>query len=60
MEFAGVKTVDELGHINLPNIVKQKKEWGHGANVIVYIEGDAIVIELSKSDQKDDLKVLTM
>jgi len=48
MEFAGVRTIDELGRIVIPKEARQALGWGEKTEIEIYTHKDAIALERKK------------
>jgi len=52
MELVAVRTLDELGRVIVPKEVRQKKGWGEGTAIEIYINNDTIVLDTCRPAQE--------
>jgi len=57
MEFAGVRTIDELGRIVIPKEARQALDWGEKTEIEIFTCKDTIVLERKRPTQKQDAKL---
>ena len=56
MEFAGVRTIDELGRIIIPKEARQALEWGERTEIEIFTHKDTIILERKRLSQKQEEK----
>jgi len=48
-----VRTIDDLGRLNIPRELRDELNWPVPASVVLSVEGDVIVARLSKEEGCD-------
>jgi len=54
MEFAGIRTIDELGRIIIPKEARQALSWGEKTEIEIFTHKDAIVLERKRPAQEQE------
>jgi len=54
MEFAGIRTIDDLRRIVMPDEVRQTLGWDETTEVEIFTDQDVIILERKKPNQTKD------
>jgi len=57
MEFAGARTIDELGRVVIPREVRQSLGWGEYTEVEFFTYKDVIILERKRPGQEQEIKL---